>query len=67
MYHYALNCIESCTQIVAVDPKGSVLAQPEELNKEGEGFPYQVKTKKLTPTTSHSCELYLLAGGGYWL
>ena len=29
-------------QIVAVDPIGSILAEPEHLNEGGEGYPYQV-------------------------
>ena len=29
-------------QIIGVDPIGSILAEPEELNKEGDGAPYQV-------------------------
>ena len=31
-----------CMQIVGVDPVGSILAQPEELNNEGMGAMYQV-------------------------
>ena len=33
-------------QIIAVDPKGSILAEPEELNIGGEGYPYQVRSRR---------------------
>ena len=35
--------LNSLPQVVAVDPIGSILAQPEDLNKGGEGYPYQVR------------------------
>ena len=36
----------SAIQIIAVDPIGSILAEPEHLNEGGEGFPYQVRERK---------------------